>query len=85
MKKEDKYFNVIRLCKEDIIQAFGDQGTGSDFEAVDKNIDNLDDNDMSAIASQLADTLTENYYWDLLLDIIKTHYSDKLKLNKVRK
>ena len=56
-KKEEKFYPITRLCKQDLRNEF--KGN----EKALKKIEELDDADMKMLASKMADDYLEQLYW----------------------
>lgn len=58
---KEKFYEITSICKDDLIASGFDK----------KDIDELDDSQMTRLASKMANTYLENSYW-IDLDILVT-------------
>lgn len=66
MSKRYKFYNVLRICREDIAEATN-QATAN----------RLTEDDMVIIAEDLHDGLLEGGFWDVLADIVDLYVHKK--------
>lgn len=81
-------FPITSLSKEDIIQLYEDEEFGDDetfMKRIELYTDNLTDDEMKSLASEMSDKYCDCCYWTNLKYLLETHFvafREQAKLNK---